>query len=242
MLQSSMDSFPLRNSCSKAQMCFFKILRVISSVPPSHQQQQQQQPRHTPNHDLSDSSPTTEAIDVDFNLDFRSPFDNAEFLCSASDYSGVEGNTGRHESAGVSGGKETRLKDQIGEDREVKESEEKGRETVPFEGDTSTRRASYDNCLDLLIEAAKLVFEGPSGERGTGSGLRSRSSNREDPAEQRWVVVDLCNEVNDTSPVVRSKRGRSQTLPFRFRDSVVEPLRRSGTASRASKKRLIGSS
>ncbi|KAI9080200.1 hypothetical protein K1719_037878 [Acacia pycnantha] len=187
-------------------MCFFKILRVISSVPPSHQQQQQQQqPRRTPSHDLSDSSPTTESIDVDFNLDFRSPLDNAEFRCSASDYSGVEGTTGGNVSVGVSGGKETRFKDQIDEDREVKESEEEGRETVPFEGDTSTTRASYDNCLDLLIEAAKLVFEDPNGERGPVSGLRSRRRNREDPAEQRWVVVDLCNEVNDRSPVSSSE-------------------------------------
>ncbi|XP_028776649.1 uncharacterized protein LOC114733354 [Neltuma alba] len=227
-----MASYPVRNSCSphgysKAQMCFFKILRVISSVPPC-----QQQPLLTPKHDPSNSSPSTRGSDVDSNLQFGA----AEFQCSASDSSGVEETNGGHDSADVSGTKETGFREPISEDPGGKEPEEEARETVPFGGN---RRASYDNCLDLLIEAAKLVLEEPSGEMGPGSELRTGSRNREEQREQRWVVADLCKEVNDTTPVVRSKRGRSQALPFRFRDSVVEPLRRSG-AARAPKKRFLG--
>lgn len=234
-----MASNPVSSSCSghahgysKAQLCFFKILHVISSVPPS-----QQQPSLTPRHDPSNPSPSTRTIDVDFNLESRWPSDNAEFECSASDSSAVEETDSGHKSLEVSGTKETRFEEHMGEDREGKEKEE-GSKTVQFGGDPT---ASCDNCLDLLIEAAKLVFEEPSEEKGPGSGLRQRRRNEGERSEQRWVTVDLCDKVNDTSPVVRSKRGRTQALPFRFRDSVVEPLKRSAGTARAPRKRFLGS-
>jgi len=71
--------------------------------------------------------------------------------------------------------------------------------------------------LHLLIEAARVLSEknGSDSEEsekrtGTGTELMTR------------VVVDLY----ENEPVVRSKRGRNQALPCRFRDSVIEPLKR----------------
>lgn len=71
------------------------------------------------------------------------------------------------------------------------------------------------NYLDLLIEAARVLSEkngsdSEESEKQTGTELMTR------------VVVDLY----ESEPVVRSKRGRNRALPCRFRDSVIEPLKR----------------
>lgn len=245
-----------RHGYSKSQMCFFKILRVISSIPPS-QQQPHPSPHHDPSH--SQSSRSSRGIDVDLNLRLR---DNTDFECLPSDSSAIEENKVGEKSvevevSRVTSTEETKFEDRIGEDRERKEEELRhggDAETASFGGKI---QRSYNNCLDLLIEAAKLVFEEPSLERelssselrtrrrNEGTGILEVNKDAMKKGKQRWMVVDLCNEMHDTSsPVVRSKRGRSQALPFRFRDSVVEPLKRSGrlsTTTGASRKRLVGS-
>lgn len=72
-----------------------------------------------------------------------------------------------------------------------------------------------NNYLDLLIEAARVLSE------KNGSDLEE-SEKRTGTELMTPVVVDLY----ENEPVVRSKRGRNQALPCRFRDSVIEPLKR----------------
>ena len=71
------------------------------------------------------------------------------------------------------------------------------------------------NYLDLLIEAARVLSE----KNGSDS---EESEKRTGTEVMTRVVVDLY----ENEPVVRSKRGRNQALPYRFRDSVIEPLKR----------------
>lgn len=79
-----------------------------------------------------------------------------------------------------------------------------------------------DDCMNLLIDAAKLIFGGfgdeesqPVVHKSAGeSGKSSRGLKRAGNIEETW------------SPVVRSKRGRSRVLPYKYRDSILEPLAR----------------
>ncbi|XAR60093.1 hypothetical protein NMG60_11033337 [Bertholletia excelsa] len=96
--------------------------------------------------------------------------------------------------------------------------------------------------LDLLIEAVKFVsgeFEDgcPNVERTSLSHEISGEFSREETRNRSVGSVskrrrqndsglaDLNGDFEDVSPVVRSKRGRSQVLPYKFRDSVLEPLK-----------------
>ncbi|KAK9168424.1 hypothetical protein Syun_000564 [Stephania yunnanensis] len=91
--------------------------------------------------------------------------------------------------------------------------------------------------LGLLVEAARLI----SGnlEDGEDRPIQSdRSRAREEYQNQNrnrnelWRL-ELCDEgLEDVSPVVRSKRGRNQVLPYRYRDSVLEPLKRLCSSSK----------
>ncbi|KAL9676414.1 hypothetical protein QQ045_004628 [Rhodiola kirilowii] len=94
--------------------------------------------------------------------------------------------------------------------------------------------------LGLLIEAAQLVADGCEAENvekyelgRTGESNRSpgglepdgsikKSLRRERRSRQHWLM----EEDLDISPLVRSKRGRTQVLPYRYRDSVIESLGR----------------
>ncbi|URE45698.1 hypothetical protein MUK42_14357 [Musa troglodytarum] len=135
--------------------------------------------------------------------------------------------------------------------------------TVTTTSSTSSRgrgRGS-DGCLDLLLEAVRQVsgdaFEDdtPGAEKvqpaaatasmaeashsppsrtrkpAGGAGAKKRRD-----AEEWWIPLDLYEE--ETAPIVRSKRGRSQALPLRYRDSVLDPwgkppaLTRNGRAAR----------
>ncbi|TKY67113.1 hypothetical protein E2542_SST10005 [Spatholobus suberectus] len=120
------------------------------------------------------------------------------------------------------------------------------------EGNENAEAASFregggdSNCLDLLIEAARVISEKDESD-SEGGESRTRRASRE-KRKERWVVVDLYADVaEEREPVVRSKRGRNQALPYRFRDSVVEPLKRATRSQRPSStshlsKRLLRSS
>ncbi|KAM7522475.1 hypothetical protein LguiA_012377 [Lonicera macranthoides] len=79
-----------------------------------------------------------------------------------------------------------------------------------------------DDCMNLLIDAAKLIFGGSGDEESQPvvhesageSGKSSRGLKRTGNIEET------------SSPVVRSKRGRSRVLPYKYRDSILEPLAR----------------
>ncbi|PWA60117.1 hypothetical protein CTI12_AA384970 [Artemisia annua] len=64
-----------------------------------------------------------------------------------------------------------------------------------------------EGLLGLLLEAVEFVEKPAKRKCWTAA------------TEAEWYA-----EFEDTSPVVRSKRGRNQVLPYKYRDSVVEPL------------------
>ncbi|KAI4334287.1 hypothetical protein L6164_018997 [Bauhinia variegata] len=269
---------------SKAQFCFFKILHIISSIPPSKNSEEEAY-LNQENDDQLGIFPSR-GIGFDLNIGLGSVEENGEsesFAENTSDSSAIEVNRGGDEgeihqekSAEVSEATNAQVHT-FGDDREETKFEEQisvesegdmkgyegcdggGEETVPFAG----KRHEGDNCLDLLIEAAKVIsasstnddseFEEASRGRELGRELRTRRTSHKSgimelrepikKGKQKWMVVDFYDEMNHTSPVVRSKRGRSQTLPHRYRDSGVEPLKRSRTSSTttSSGKRLVES-
>lgn len=117
----------------------------------------------------------------------------------------------------------------VGEEDEVK--------AVPFEREKN----KSNDCLGLLVEAARLISGNfgddesdtgePSGEKELSGGLRKAQAAANEASRngskrkknKSWRVEDWLGDLEDTSPVVRSKRGRTQVLPTRYRDSVLEP-------------------
>ncbi|KAA8544196.1 hypothetical protein F0562_022168 [Nyssa sinensis] len=116
---------------------------------------------------------------------------------------------------------------------------EKNSKATTDEDNEHVEESRSDGSLGLLIEAAKLIFgdfeddelgsEKPSPNHtvredsltGTERDNTTRRSKRD-----HCLTMDLYGDFEDVSPVVRSKRGRSQVLPYRYRDSVLEPLTR----------------
>ncbi|XP_014493413.1 uncharacterized protein LOC106755718 [Vigna radiata var. radiata] len=207
---------------SKTQMCFFKILNIISSTPPSAEQPEEQQ----------DSFPT-KGVGIDLNLRFSSL---TESESSRTDTIEEEQEEGFPD-------KSFQLSDKLHDNQNLNDEV------------NDVQTASFQRCdsnfLDLLIEAARVVsgkHESDSEEeRGLGTESTTQRANKE-KRKERWVVVDIYGDVlEDREPVVRSKRGRNQALPYRFRDSVVEPLKRATRSQRPSStshltKRLLRSS
>ncbi|RZR92990.1 hypothetical protein BHM03_00021399 [Ensete ventricosum] len=120
---------------------------------------------------------------------------------------------------------------------------------------SSSRGRRSDGCLDLLLEAVRQVSgglfddDGPEAEKveataasevapapsdmtakrstgGDGAGKKRRET------DEWWIPLDLYEE--ETAPIVRSKRGRSQALPSRYRDSILDPWRKPPPLSRNS--------
>ncbi|KAL4014774.1 hypothetical protein IC575_026992 [Cucumis melo] len=120
-------------------------------------------------------------------------------------------------------------------------------ETAPFNG---AKCKSSGDCLGLLIEAARLIFgdisenefdteltqeeselnneldiKDPSQLEKVISESHSSESKRMKLERGNWMVMNIVRDIDDRSPLVRSKRGRSQVLPCRYKDSVLEPWR-----------------
>nr|XP_048323794.1 uncharacterized protein LOC125420776 [Ziziphus jujuba var. spinosa] len=120
------------------------------------------------------------------------------------------------DKGGLSHPKEQELEPEVELDKNQRNAEF-GRETSPFKrkayGGSSS--SSSRDCLDLLVEAAKLI-SGNNTEDAEESNKKKKRRKEED-----WMVTK--GLYGEGSAVVRSKRGRSQTLPSRLRDSVLEP-------------------
>ncbi|KAL4182478.1 hypothetical protein AMTRI_Chr11g93470 [Amborella trichopoda] len=103
-------------------------------------------------------------------------------------------------------------------------------------------KVSEEGCLGLLLEAVRLVSGDFDDSLDTNDGEEEQKpeENREtkDPAvkieakasrnnKRRWMV-DFYSGFEDfeLAPVVKSKRGRNQVLPRKYRDSVLEPWKR----------------
>ncbi|THU50203.1 hypothetical protein C4D60_Mb06t17660 [Musa balbisiana] len=112
-----------------------------------------------------------------------------------------------------------------------------------------------EGCLDLLLEAVRQVSgglfddDGPEAKKampaaageemapassrrtrrttGDGGGVKKRRETDE------WTIPFHVYQ-EDTAPIVRSKRGRSQALPSRYRDSILDPWQKSPALTRHS--------
>ncbi|XP_058088313.1 uncharacterized protein LOC131235189 [Magnolia sinica] len=100
------------------------------------------------------------------------------------------------------------------------------------------RQCGNDGYLGLLLEAVRQIsgdFEdGPpiKEEPAPADGNQSLTGAETEPARccrtkrKTCWMLDFYGGFEDTAPVVRSNRGRNQVLPYRFRDSVLEPWKR----------------
>ncbi|KAE8688715.1 putative HhH-GPD base excision DNA repair family protein [Hibiscus syriacus] len=207
-------------SRSKAQACLEKILHLISTVPP-------------PSENDSDAF-KKRGYDIDLNLSLGS------FLESEGKSDCLAENSFNEEKTGTATGT-----DASSDVTDVQKSEEFKSGT---DGEAKTA-AAFNDSIDLLIEAAEMIasrdysMNGKEEEveevekcGGGGSMEMDKDSSINVEEEEEF------EETEDTAPpVVRSKRGRSQVLPLRYRDSVLEPWmkrpQRSTAAAVISKKK-----
>ncbi|QCD88093.1 hypothetical protein DEO72_LG3g2633 [Vigna unguiculata] len=227
----------MASSCrgySKTQMCFFKILRIISSTPPFTEKQEQGEEHQEPF--------PTKGVGIDLNLRFSSLTESESSRSDSASATLQNSNEERQEEGFPE--KSVQLSEKPDGDNQNLNNEVNDVQTASFQGRDS-------NCLDLLIEAARVVSGKDESDSGEERGLGTESTTQRASPEkrkERWVVVDIYGDVlEEREPVVRSKRGRNQALPYRFRDSVVEPLKRATRSQRPSStshltKRLLRSS
>ncbi|PKU84588.1 hypothetical protein MA16_Dca024509 [Dendrobium catenatum] len=97
--------------------------------------------------------------------------------------------------------------------------------------------------LDLLLEAARQVSRevkdddnknaSPDAPRpAAATRKRTASSPAASRSKRRAAAAASFNAYEETEPIVRSRRGRNQTLPSRYRDSILEPWRKTPTMLR----------
>lgn len=97
---------------------------------------------------------------------------------------------------------------------------------IPAEPEEQPYRRE-EGYLDLLLEAVRHVSAGVhTDEPDEKETETSKSSKRRGPC---CTALEL---YEDYGPVVRSKRGRNQVLPSRYRDSILEPWRKMPTITR----------
>ncbi|XVF19779.1 hypothetical protein REPUB_Repub11eG0140300 [Reevesia pubescens] len=228
-------------SCSKAQACLQKILHLISTIPPSSE--------NNPNPSKK------RGFDIDLNLRLGSLVDDDESeekseSLAENSFVGKNPDLEEEEIEEKTGTATATATDVSSDVTEIQKSEE-------FKSGTSTdgevkKAAAYNDSLDLLIEAAEMISdrdyclnekdkEVEDVEKSESGSSLKRNTNKKD----RLVIINNVGEegFEDTSPVVRSKRGRSQVLPHRFRDSILEPWKKqrpqrsTATAAMVSKKK-----
>ncbi|KAI0515766.1 hypothetical protein KFK09_008433 [Dendrobium nobile] len=97
--------------------------------------------------------------------------------------------------------------------------------------------------LDLLLEAAQQVSREVKDDDNKNASpdtprppaatrKRTASSPAASRSKRRAAAAASFNAYEETEPIVRSRRGRNQTLPSRYRDSILEPWRKTPTVLR----------
>ncbi|KAI3722111.1 hypothetical protein L2E82_33139 [Cichorium intybus] len=234
-----------RRRCSKAQMCFFNILHIISAFPTVDVTYKKR---------LSHVEEICEnkGFGVDLNISLRPPTEIEPFETPATVDSDNVGENCVFE-------KNDRRKSEsfVAEVSELAVEEERGTEhsEISHVGDQSSgieyngasevveeEQRRDEGYLGLLIEAAQLIL-GDESEQEKKPPARSKYMEASSAAraakrkQQCWTAAaeaEWYAEFEDTSPVVKSKRGRNQVLPYKYRDSVVEPLVRWTSSSHRS--------
>ncbi|KAK8582232.1 hypothetical protein V6N13_145214 [Hibiscus sabdariffa] len=212
-------------SRSKAQACLEKILHLISTVPPPCE---------------NNSNPFKKrGFDIDLNLRLGS------FLDDGDGEESEEKSDCLAESSFIEGKTDTATATDASSDvTDIQKIEEFKSGT---DGEVKTA-AAFNDSLDLLIEAAEMLAyrdyymngkekvkekEVEEVEKSGGGGSMERDKDSSVNVEEEWL--------DRAAAVVRSKRGRSQVLPLRYRDSVLEPWmkrpQRSTAAAVVSKKK-----
>lgn len=97
--------------------------------------------------------------------------------------------------------------------------------------------------MDLLVEAARLISGDFKDENHETDEEVENIKNRDEKTELKRRKSKRNRKLDvyeDISPVVKSKRGRNQVLPYRYRDSVLDPWK-STTGMRSLKRISIRS-
>lgn len=198
-----MNSLPLRplfpsRRRSTSQMCLHRILTVIATVPPLSAA------REPPFLASETEKPLAEGGTGWSGFDLNSP-EPKDSLSSSSSRGGGSG-----------GGDLAENVDSENPRVEIEEAE---------------------RSLTMLIEAAQLIFgEFVDGDKSERNGFALKNDDVAADVEPSggeaarrsscWTAEEIGGEFEESSPVARSKRGRTRVLPCRYRDSVLEPLTR----------------
>ncbi|XP_074556197.1 uncharacterized protein LOC141812007 [Curcuma longa] len=114
----------------------------------------------------------------------------------------------------------------------------------------NSRTRSRAGYLDLLLEAVRQVSgvafddddDAPAADKSKREAAAAVDEEDQHPpappgakrtkeAGEYWTQLDVYEEA-ETAPIVRSKRGRSQALPSRYRDSILDPWRKPAAVAR----------
>lgn len=206
--------------CSKAQASLSKILRTITSV----------------------KSPPLPRFDIDLNLSLVDAFWESDV-----DGESENGNldacsfVGKQIDSDSSGNSGEKMKEGSGSCSDIttvlhdvaeEESNKEDTETKPLkEQNDKGGGGNGGDCFGLLIAAAELISSTEA--ESSPSGDKEATTTREKATEEREtsnagespgrIIREMKSRDTSASalPVVRSKRGRSQVLPYRYRDSVL---------------------
>ncbi|XVF05236.1 hypothetical protein REPUB_Repub05bG0154700 [Reevesia pubescens] len=203
------------SSCSKAQASLEKIIHLISTIPPPSE--------NNPNPFIK-----KRGFDIDLNLrlgSFLNDDDESEEKSESlaeNSFVGKNPDLETEEIEEKTGTVTATVTDVSSEVTEMQKGE----------GEVKTA-AAFNDSLDLLIEAAEMISDRDYCLNEKNKEIEevdksvdgsSMKGNKKDSLVN--VVEEGFEEIEDISPVVRSKRGRSQVLPHRFRDSVLEPWKK----------------
>ncbi|CAH1437869.1 unnamed protein product [Lactuca virosa] len=226
-LPLSFSAEPRRRRCSKAQMCFFKILNIISVFPTV---------------DVTDNNFSSHREEICENKGFavdRPPTKIEPFEAPA---------TVDNENCVFEKNDRSKSESFVAEESELAVEEERATEhsEISHVGDQSSgidyngasevvvavvkeEEHRDEGYLGLLIEAAQLILGDEKKPAARSKRVEASAAARGGAKrkQQCWTAATEAEwyaEFEDTSPVVKSKRGRNQVLPYKYRDSVVEPL------------------
>ncbi|KAL4560812.1 hypothetical protein LXL04_032966 [Taraxacum kok-saghyz] len=203
-----------RHGRSKAQMCLFKILRIISLFP------------------SVDRSCENRRCDVDLNIGLGAATEIEPFEYPLAAKGGTDcrdcvfvKNDMRNNDLCFAENPETFEEERATEYSEISHVGDQSsgidcNGASEVEGE-KTRDIGH---LDLLIEAAELIHGNDGVEPSTKAAGKGGGAKRKQLGWMTTAAAEWYPEFEDTSPVVKSNRGRNQVLPLKYRDSIVEPL------------------
>lgn len=226
-----------RRRGSTSQTCLHKILSIITTVPPPLAAASPPFSGSETKESSAENDTSDEKTGYGFDL-------NVGFCISPEPKESLEG-----EASGLSSTSTTALEGGGSAARDggsfkvdLENGEEHG-DKVPQ--NSHIKIEETEKSLTLLIEAAKLIFgefmDNDESELGKQNVSRGSELKKDEVAadieanegklsrrSSYWTAEEMGEEFEEppSSPVVRSKRGRTQVLPGKYKDSVLEPLTR----------------